>query len=649
MSYIVQNFADGEVLHAQHINHIESGILALEKALAGIQGGVADVADIADLRTIINYKKDITCSDLIRLSKCSEGDVYKLVDTVDRIEAFNRTYNLNFSNESFIFCRKSFSSQINNIPEYWSNRTSFLQEASKGYSGIVTSNYQEFSGKKVFDSVETPDVKATTATIDNLVLSSPTATVASTIYVIPKEGELNSIKDSVLELRDATEDNLNEVEEQISLLRKTLDDILNNADNPIALQQKVKELDTRLTLIESLNLDARINELWKEVEGVVDINSFEDLKDTVEDLEKDINAKADVLYVEGKINAIDNSIKKLDQSIKNNSAKITALETSYTDVQDSVNTQRNDIIYLQTSLAALEQAVSDLKDIINSGDFPVDPDSPGADPEEIRKLQEQINGLSVEIEKLNGRVTTEVAQASEDLTTAYTAADTAIKSDVTALDSRLSTKLTSLENKIGTSTTGLIGEVNDLEDELDELSRKVTASEVSIGLLQESDESLNTAIYGDSSSEDELEQQGIYGRLANVEAKNATINTTVSSLEKRVANEEASNTTQSATIAANKSSIDKLDKRVTTAESDIKTNKKEAQKNLEASYGLIDTYTQAEYNYLIATGKYEINRLYAINSGAGTRITKIYLGSVLLAVRDESGNTSFPYTFPIKF
>lgn len=90
MSYTKQNFVDGQVLDAEHLNHIEQGIVDLEESIATPPASVGEVTLLAN-KWVVNGNLH---SQVVSVSGVTDHSRVDLTPSVEQLAEF---YNKNLA------------------------------------------------------------------------------------------------------------------------------------------------------------------------------------------------------------------------------------------------------------------------------------------------------------------------------------------------------------------------------------------------------------------------------------------------------------------------------------------------------------------------------------------------------------------------
>lgn len=90
MAYEKQNFTDGKVLTAAHLNHIENGILAIEKAIenGGTSGVAARLSEITLLSSAWTGSDNLH-SQVVAIDGVTEYSKVDLLPSVEQLAIFH--------------------------------------------------------------------------------------------------------------------------------------------------------------------------------------------------------------------------------------------------------------------------------------------------------------------------------------------------------------------------------------------------------------------------------------------------------------------------------------------------------------------------------------------------------------------------------
>lgn len=407
-------FADGEVLSAAHLNSMVDAIDSNTLGLQDISSRVLNIPDLLALKELIFYKGEITVDKLTSLLQESSYSIYKLVDTQENILKFQTDYQVGFENNSFIVCVRDFSNKLtpDNFYKHWVLRTGFYEKATSTREGIVSTEYQEFSGLKTF------------------------------LNGIEVKGTLNLKEGKLLITDDA---GLNQI---VSI--------------PPDLNTKLK------------NYDEELEKLWKEVNkspSEEDLpEHIQDIWREISDIRNDFTAKDS--YLEGIVSTIQNNLMFTNISVSNLETGLDQLNNSV----NEYFTHFNEELPLQIAglekkindkIATVEERISSIDTTFGESLSKLNSDFYSFKEEissSVSNNYTELSGKFTELEEQQLLTNKAVVENNNVLTENLDTLEKETTEKINSIDSRVSSSLDIVEEKFNTLNSGIDGVRTELNE-----------------------------------------------------------------------------------------------------------------------------------------------------------------------------------------
>lgn len=375
MSLLKQTFADGEVLSASHLNAM---IAAIDNNTLGVQdinSRITNIPDLLDLKELVFYRGEVSVEDLINLSSESTHSIYKLVDTQENILKLQNDFGVSFSNNSYVVCIKPFTSKLTseNFSIHWKTRTGFYEKASSTYSGIVSTEYQEYAGLKTF--LNGIEVKGTLDLKEGNLRVTDDQGLLQVVNIPPNlNGKLKSFEDEIDRLWEELSktypdeelpEHLQAIKRDIISLREDfsskdsyLEGLITGISDAMVTTniavntfgQKVNDLEE--TVYKNFNAD--LTERLEEFKGLVNTN-IQGLSTRITSVDTTINNSLNSLSQDFTLFK-ENISSTVTQNYQDLSEKVSSLENQQSTLNSIVTSNKEDLDQKLESLAQTTQS-----------------------------------------------------------------------------------------------------------------------------------------------------------------------------------------------------------------------------------------------------------------------------------------------------